>query len=84
MTRTQPICPLCGVPMFPIEDEEVPHLPTFLCYDCGSHPNTVLMEDELLYLAYQGFYARFRDILKPKITQSATGLEITRRFNRIP
>ena len=37
------------------------------------------MENESLYLAYQDFYARFKDILKPTITRSDTGLRITRR-----
>jgi hypothetical protein len=39
------------------------------------------MEDEGLYQAYAGFYARFKDILKPEITHEGTTFKITRRRN---
>jgi len=55
--------------MYPVEDADSPTLPTYLCYQCGFHPNTVLMEDKVLYLAYQEFFARFKDTLKPNVTR---------------
>jgi hypothetical protein len=69
--------------MYPVADADFPELPTFLCQRCGFHPNTVLMEDARLYLAYARFYARFRRFLEPFITRDGTTLKITRRRDRI-
>ncbi len=65
--------------MYPVENEDAPQLSTYLCYQCGFHPNTVLMGDAGLYSAYQAFYFRFKESLKPNITRTDTGLRITRR-----
>jgi hypothetical protein len=68
--------------MYPVEDADAPSVATYLCYRCGFHPNTVLMEDEALYLAYQAFYTRFKGVLKPSITRNDTTVRITRQRYR--
>lgn len=76
--------------MHPVEDADAPRLSTYLCYGCGFHPNTTLMEDEALYVAYQNFYACFKETLKPKTFLSASNeskqgnrhIRFNRRGNR--
>ena len=87
MTGNSPFCPFCRVEMYPIEDEDAPTLPTWACCRCGFHPNSVLMEDEGLYRAYQAFYFRFQPFLMPEIRRMVTGGKSTlvlRRRTRAP
>lgn len=52
--------------MYEVIDEEYPRLRTYLCYECGFHADTILMEQKSMYLHYQELFAHFKDVLKPK------------------
>ncbi|HEX7257600.1 MAG TPA: hypothetical protein VF242_06030 [Nitrososphaeraceae archaeon] len=65
MTKSN-FCPFCNIKMYEVVNEDYPKLETYLCYECGFHADTILMEQKSLYEAYQRLYFRFNDILKPK------------------
>lgn len=58
MTKTSKTipCPFCNIRMYNVIDEYYPSLETYLCYDCGFHTNTIIIEQKGLYQAYQKLF----------------------------
>jgi hypothetical protein len=52
--------------MYEVANEEYPRLEAYLCYRCGFHADTTLMENKNLYQAYQRLFMHSNGILVPK------------------
>lgn len=47
--------------MYQVKNLDYPRLETYLCYECGFHTNTTLMEQRSLYQAYQKLFFNLKD-----------------------
>jgi hypothetical protein len=52
--------------MYKVIDPEYPKLDVYLCYICGFHADSILIDQKKMYQIYQQLYARNSDLLKPK------------------
>gem|GEM_PF-6144880 len=52
--------------MYEVINESYPALETYLCYRCGFHADTILMEQHELYAAYQELFIHSNGWLVPE------------------
>jgi hypothetical protein len=47
--------------MYNVIDEDYPRLESYLCYECGFHTNTVMIQQKGLYQAYQKLFIHTKE-----------------------
>jgi hypothetical protein len=52
--------------MYEVVNEDYPRLETYLCYNCGFHADTVMMQQRSIYQAYQQLFLHSKGLLVPK------------------
>jgi hypothetical protein len=52
--------------MYEVLNEDYPNLETYLCYECGFHADTILMQQKALYQQYQWLFSHSNGALIPK------------------
>ena len=54
--------------MYEVIDSEYPRLETYLCYECGFHADSILMEQNSLYKLFQRLFlhSKNKDALRLK------------------
>jgi hypothetical protein len=52
--------------MYEVVNEDYPRLETYLCYECGFHTDSILMEQKRLYQQYQQLFMYSKGLLLSK------------------